>query len=108
MAVCGRIARAPSFRNSLSKSVKQSRCYEAGASVIHFHARDADGRNNGAREIYAEVIRRKLRINRSIPRLSAIVCRMSVARQMNALLSGNGILAGECERRTVPLREDAT
>ena len=34
-----------------------ARCYEAGASVIHFHARDAQGRNSGAREIYAEVIR---------------------------------------------------
>ena len=34
-----------------------ARCYEAGASVIHFHARDAEGRNSGAREIYAEVIR---------------------------------------------------
>lgn len=34
-----------------------ARCYEAGASVVHFHARDAQGRNSGAREIYAEVIR---------------------------------------------------
>jgi 3-keto-5-aminohexanoate cleavage enzyme len=34
-----------------------ARCYEAGASVIHFHARDAEGRNSGAREIYAEAIR---------------------------------------------------
>jgi 3-keto-5-aminohexanoate cleavage enzyme len=32
-------------------------CYEAGASVIHFHARDGEGRNSGATEIYAEAIR---------------------------------------------------
>ncbi len=34
-----------------------ARCYEAGASVIHFHARDGEGRNSGAPEIYAEAIR---------------------------------------------------
>ena len=34
-----------------------ARCYEAGASVIHFHARDLQGKNSGAKEIYAEVIR---------------------------------------------------
>src|SRR5579862_6020649 len=34
-----------------------ARCYEAGGSLIHFHVRDAQGRNSGAREIYAEVIR---------------------------------------------------
>src|SRR3954468_6848782 len=34
-----------------------ARCYEAGASVIHFHARDRQGMNSGAREIYAEIIR---------------------------------------------------
>jgi len=34
-----------------------ARCYEAGASVVHFHARDPQGKNSGDREIYAEVIR---------------------------------------------------
>ncbi len=34
-----------------------ARCYEAGASVIHVHARDADGKNSGDRAIYAEIIR---------------------------------------------------
>ena len=34
-----------------------ARCYEAGASVIHFHARDAQGRNSGEKEIYAAAIR---------------------------------------------------
>jgi 3-keto-5-aminohexanoate cleavage enzyme len=34
-----------------------ARCYEAGASVIHVHARDAEGKNSGDREIYAEIIR---------------------------------------------------
>lgn len=34
-----------------------ARCYEAGASVIHVHARDVHGRNTGDRETYAEIIR---------------------------------------------------
>lgn len=34
-----------------------ARCYKAGASIIHFHARDAQGRNSAARGIYAAVIR---------------------------------------------------
>jgi len=33
------------------------RCHEAGASVVHVHARDAEGRNTGDPEIYAEIIR---------------------------------------------------
>jgi 3-keto-5-aminohexanoate cleavage enzyme len=34
-----------------------ARCHEAGASVVHVHARDAEGRNTGDPEIYAEIIR---------------------------------------------------
>jgi 3-keto-5-aminohexanoate cleavage enzyme len=34
-----------------------ARCYEAGASVIHVHARDRQGKNTGDREVYAEIIR---------------------------------------------------
>jgi len=34
-----------------------ARCWEAGASVVHVHARDKDGRNSGDRAIYAEIIR---------------------------------------------------
>ncbi|OJY67189.1 MAG: hypothetical protein BGP16_18585 [Sphingobium sp. 66-54] len=34
-----------------------ARCYEAGASLVHFHARGPDGRNSGDKKIYAETIR---------------------------------------------------
>lgn len=34
-----------------------ARCWEAGASLIHVHARDANGRNSGDPAIYAEIIR---------------------------------------------------
>jgi len=34
-----------------------ARCWEAGASMIHVHARDAQGRNSGDRTIYGEIIR---------------------------------------------------
>jgi len=34
-----------------------ARCYEAGASVVHVHARDRDGKNSGDKAIYAEIIR---------------------------------------------------
>lgn len=34
-----------------------ARCYEAGAAVVHVHARDADGKNSGDKNIYAEIIR---------------------------------------------------
>ena len=34
-----------------------ARCHDAGASVVHVHARDAAGRNTGEPEIYAEIIR---------------------------------------------------
>ena len=34
-----------------------ARCYEAGASMIHVHARDPQGKNSGDRNIYAEIIR---------------------------------------------------
>jgi 3-keto-5-aminohexanoate cleavage enzyme len=34
-----------------------ARCHEAGASVVHVHARDKDGRNSGDKAIYAEIIR---------------------------------------------------
>lgn len=34
-----------------------ARCYEAGATVVHFHARDAQQRNSGDPAIYAEAIR---------------------------------------------------
>ncbi len=34
-----------------------ARCYEAGAAMIHVHARDAQGRNSGDREIYSQIIR---------------------------------------------------
>src|SRR4030095_6952277 len=34
-----------------------ARCGEAGASVVHVHARGPDGKNSGDRAIYAEIIR---------------------------------------------------
>jgi len=34
-----------------------ARCYEAGAAMIHVHARGPDGKNTGDREVYAEIIR---------------------------------------------------
>jgi len=34
-----------------------ARCYEAGAAMVHVHARDAQGRNTGDREVYGEIIR---------------------------------------------------
>lgn len=34
-----------------------AQCWEAGASLVHFHARDPQGKNSGDREIYAETIR---------------------------------------------------
>ena len=34
-----------------------ARCYEAGAAVVHVHARDAEGKNTGDKKIYAEIIR---------------------------------------------------
>jgi 3-keto-5-aminohexanoate cleavage enzyme len=34
-----------------------ARCYQAGASVVHVHARDREGRNSGDPRIYAEIIR---------------------------------------------------
>jgi 3-keto-5-aminohexanoate cleavage enzyme len=34
-----------------------ARCHEAGASVVHVHARDGAGRNTGDPAIYAEIIR---------------------------------------------------
>ena len=34
-----------------------ARCYEAGAAMIHVHARGPDGRNSGDRDIYAQIIR---------------------------------------------------
>lgn len=34
-----------------------AQCHEAGAAVVHVHARDAQGRNTGDPAIYAEIIR---------------------------------------------------
>src|SRR4030095_13574979 len=34
-----------------------ARCYEAGAAMIHVHARDAQGKNTGDRNVYSEIIR---------------------------------------------------
>src|ERR1700760_2375607 len=34
-----------------------ARCYEAGASLVHVHARDWQGKNTGDRATYAEIIR---------------------------------------------------
>jgi 3-keto-5-aminohexanoate cleavage enzyme len=34
-----------------------ARCYEAGAALVHVHARDEDGRNSGDKAIYAQIIR---------------------------------------------------
>jgi 3-keto-5-aminohexanoate cleavage enzyme len=34
-----------------------ARCWKAGASMIHVHARDAQGKNSGDRRIYGEIIR---------------------------------------------------
>lgn len=34
-----------------------ARCYEAGASMVHVHARDKSGKNTGDRAVYGEIIR---------------------------------------------------
>ena len=34
-----------------------ARCWQAGASVVHVHARGPDGKNSGDKAIYAEIIR---------------------------------------------------
>ena len=34
-----------------------ARCWEAGAAMVHVHARDKDGRNSGDPAIYAQIIR---------------------------------------------------
>ena len=34
-----------------------ARCHEAGAAMVHVHARDPQGRNSGDRRIYSEIIR---------------------------------------------------
>jgi len=34
-----------------------ARCWEAGAAMVHVHARGPDGKNSGDKEIYAEIIR---------------------------------------------------
>jgi 3-keto-5-aminohexanoate cleavage enzyme len=34
-----------------------ARCYEAGAAMVHVHARDAQGKNTGDPEVYAEILR---------------------------------------------------
>ncbi len=34
-----------------------ARCWEAGAAMVHVHARGPDGRNSGDKAIYAEIIR---------------------------------------------------
>ena len=34
-----------------------ARCYEAGASMVHVHARDPQGKNTGDAAIYGEIIR---------------------------------------------------
>ncbi len=34
-----------------------ARCYAAGASMVHVHARGPDGKNTGDREVYAAIIR---------------------------------------------------
>jgi hypothetical protein len=34
-----------------------ARCHAAGASMIHVHARDSQGKNSGDRAIYAQIIR---------------------------------------------------
>ena len=34
-----------------------ARCHEAGAAMIHVHARDPQGKNSGDRAIYAQIIR---------------------------------------------------
>src|SRR5688500_4223518 len=45
------------------------RCFEAGASILHVHARDPDGRPAWSPEFYREVI---VRVRRRCP--GAIVC----------------------------------
>lgn len=34
-----------------------ARCHAAGAAVVHVHARDAQGRNTGDRQVYSQIIR---------------------------------------------------
>src|SRR6187549_1873948 len=34
-----------------------ARCHEAGAAMVHVHARGPDGKNSGDKAIYAEIIR---------------------------------------------------
>ena len=48
-------ARVPKQPDEIAEAA--ARCWEAGASVVHVHARGPDGKNSGDPAIYAEIIR---------------------------------------------------
>jgi len=48
-------ARVPKQPDEIGEAA--ARCWEAGASVVHVHARGPDGKNSGDPAIYAEIIR---------------------------------------------------
>jgi len=54
------------------------RCYDAGASMVHLHARDAEGAPDYHKEIYAEIVRR---VREHCPEI--IVCVSTSGRVVN-------------------------
>jgi len=54
------------------------RCYDAGASIVHLHARDPDGAPDYRKEIYAEIVRR---VRERCPEI--IVCVSTSGRVVN-------------------------
>lgn len=68
------------------------RCYELGASIVHVHARDAEGRPTWRPEVYAEIVQR---VRDRCP--DVIVC-----------VSTSGRLWSELEKRAAVLDLDGT
>jgi uncharacterized protein (DUF849 family) len=56
------------------------RCVAAGASIVHLHARDAEGRPTSRREIYREVV---ARVRRAAP--DVVICVSTSGRVVRAL-----------------------
>jgi 3-keto-5-aminohexanoate cleavage enzyme len=70
------------------------RCYEAGAAIVHLHARDQDGRPSYQASIYREII---AAIKSRCPQL--IICVSTSGRVFNAFQERAGVLDldGDCK-----------
>jgi 3-keto-5-aminohexanoate cleavage enzyme len=70
------------------------RCYDAGASILHVHARDPEGRATWRPEVYREVI---LRVRRRCP--GVIVCASTSGRVYNRFEERSAVLDLEGDAR---------